>query len=108
MAILKSDIFHCSDSFERGNQFNSISDRTNLQIYKKIKEPKYQTWPKQNKKKFHVSLSHGPMLLNRILFDLWTFKYKFGYQKCIYIAGLEIEISRKLYLMYGHGGHLEK
>ena len=35
-------------------------------------------------------------------------KYKFGYQKCIYIAGLEIEISRKLYLMYGHGGHLEK
>ena len=28
-------------------------------------------------------------------------KYKFGYQKCIYIAGLEIEISRKLYLMYG-------
>ena len=35
-------------------------------------------------------------------------KYKFGYQKCIYIAGLELEISRKLYLMYGHGGHLEK
>ena len=35
-------------------------------------------------------------------------KYKFGYQKCIYIAGLEIEISRKLYLMHGHGGHLEK
>ena len=30
-------------------------------------------------------------------------QYKFGYQKCIYIAGLEIEISRKLYLMYGHG-----
>ena len=27
-------------------------------------------------------------------------KYKFGYQKCIYIAGLEIEISRKLYVMY--------
>ena len=27
---------------------------------------------------------------------------------CIYIAGLEIEILRKLYLMYGHGGHLEK
>ena len=52
MAILKSDIFHCLDSFERGNQFNSISDRTNLQIYKKIKEPKYQTWPKQNKKSF--------------------------------------------------------
>ena len=42
VAILKSDIFHCSDSFEMGNQFNSISDRTNLQIYKKIKEPKYQ------------------------------------------------------------------
>ena len=35
-------------------------------------------------------------------------KCKFGYQKCIYIAGLEIEISRKLYLMYGHGGYLEK
>ena len=34
MAILKSDIFHCSDSFERGNQFNSISDK---QIYKYIK-----------------------------------------------------------------------
>ena len=50
MAILKSDIFHCLDSFERVNQFNSISDRTNLQIYKKIKEPKYQTWPRQNKK----------------------------------------------------------
>ena len=31
-------------------------------------------------------------------------KYQFG----IYIAGLEIEISRNLYLMYGHGGHLEK
>ena len=54
MAILKSDIFHCSDSFERGNQFNGISDRINLQIFKKIKEPKYQTWPKQNKK-FYVS-----------------------------------------------------
>ena len=26
----------------------------------------------------------------------------------IYIAVLEIEISRTLYLMYGHGGHLEK
>ena len=50
LAILKSEIFHCSDSFERGNQFNNISDRTNLQIYKKIKEPKYQTLPKQNKK----------------------------------------------------------
>ena len=24
VSILKSDIFHCSDSFERGNQFNSI------------------------------------------------------------------------------------
>ena len=59
--------------FERGNQFNSISDRTNL-----------------------FYLIRGPL------------KYKFGYQKCIYIAGLEIEISRKLYLMYGHGGHLEK
>ena len=35
-------------------------------------------------------------------------KYQFGYQKCIYIAGLEIEISQNLYLMYGHGGHLEK
>ena len=55
MAILKSDIFHCSDSFERGNQFNSISDRTNLQIYKKIKEPKYQTWPRQNKKVLCIS-----------------------------------------------------
>ena len=35
-------------------------------------------------------------------------KYTFGYQKCIYIAGLESEISRKLYSIYGHGGHLEK
>ena len=34
-------------------------------------------------------------------------KYQFGYQKCIYIAGLEIEISRNVYLMYGHGGHLK-
>ena len=50
MAILKSDIVHCSDSFERGNQFNSISDRTNPQIYKKIKEPKYQTWQDKTKK----------------------------------------------------------
>ena len=48
------------------------------------------------------------MLLKCILFDSWTFKYKFGYQNCIYIAGPEIEMSRKLYLMYGHGGHLEK
>ena len=32
----------------------------------------------------------------------------FDYQKCIYLAGLEIEMSRKLYFMYGHGGHLEK
>ena len=55
VAILKTDIFHCSDSFERGNQFNSISDRTNLQIYKNIKEPKYQTWPRQNKKVLCIS-----------------------------------------------------
>ena len=35
-------------------------------------------------------------------------KYKFGYQKCIYMAGLEMERPWKLYLMYGHGGHVEK
>ena len=55
MAILKSDIFHCSDSFERGNQFNSISDRTNLQIYKK-RSRKLNTRLGQDKtKKFYVS-----------------------------------------------------
>ena len=52
--------------------------------------------------------NHGPMLLKCILFDSWPLKHEFGYHKCIYIAGLEIEISRKLCLIYGHGGHLEK
>ena len=28
--------------------------------------------------------------------------------KSIFLAGLEIEISRKLDLVYGHGGHFEK
>ena len=48
------------------------------------------------------------MLLKCIYLICGPLKYKLGYLKCIYIAGLEIEISRKLYLMYGHGGHLEK
>ena len=27
--------------------------------------------------------------------------------KSLFLAGLEADISRKLYLMFGHGGHLE-
>ena len=86
MAILKSDIFNCSDSFERGNQFNSISDRTNLQYIQRSRNLHvhviYQTWPEQNKnlyvspeiwnKDFRHSI--GPMSLKCILFDSWTFK----------------------------------
>ena len=56
MAILKSDIFHCSDSFERGHQFNSISDRTKLQYIKNIKEPNIPCRLGENKtKKLYVS-----------------------------------------------------
>ena len=50
-----------------------------LQYLKRSRNLIYQIWPEQNTKVL-----------------------------CIYIGGLEIEISRKLYLMYGHGGHLEK
>ena len=35
-------------------------------------------------------------------------KYKFGYQKCIYMAGLEMERPWKLSLIHGHGVHVDK
>ena len=84
MAILKSDIFHCSDSFERGNRFNSISDRTNLQYIKRSRNliHVYKTWPEQNKNVYvspeiwtnDFRHSIGPMSLKCILCDSWTFK----------------------------------
>ena len=47
------------------------------------------------------------MLLKCILLDLLTLKISLG-TKSMFLAGLEIEISQKLDLAYGHSGHFEK
>ena len=93
----------------------SISDRTNLQYITRSRNLIYQTWPEQKSLMYlrRLGLSIVGTPLDQCCWNVFDLiceplKYKFGYQKCIYIAGLEIEISRKLYLMYGHGGHLEK
>ena len=50
-------------------------------------------------------------MLKRILLDFLIYdavrKHKFGHQS-IFLAGLEIDISQKLDLVYGHSGHFEK
>ena len=47
------------------------------------------------------------MLLNCVSLDVLTLKTSLG-TKSIFLAGLEIEISQKLDLVTGRGGHFEK
>ena len=47
------------------------------------------------------------MLMNCILLDLFDSENISLGTKCIFMAGLEIEISQKLDLVTGHGGHLK-
>ena len=73
VAILKSDIFHCSDSFERGNQFNSISDRTNLQYIKRSSNLNTRLGQNNTKKCISEDLDLGFSALHWRPFYIWSF-----------------------------------